>query len=155
MLLNSIPPPVPSFQNRNTELCAPGQLWVTDSVLVRYRPGQLESNTLPNSMNFHMVTSSSLRDWKGRDYPPTAFPFLKKFFIFLRQGFSVAGACPGTNSCRPGWPQTHRDPPASAPWVLGLMACTTTTTRLLVLLLKTIQTIFFLLFFFLLMFIVC
>ena len=48
-------------------------------------------------------------------------------FGFSRQGFSVAlGACPGTSSCRPGWSGTHRDPPPSASWVLGLKACTTT-----------------------------
>ena len=34
------------------------------------------------------------------------------------------GACPGTSSCRPGWPQTHKAPPASQ--MLGLKACTTT-----------------------------
>ena len=34
---------------------------------------------------------------------------------------------PGTSSCRPGWPQTHRDLPASASWVLGLKMCATTT----------------------------
>jgi hypothetical protein len=31
--------------------------------------------------------------------------------------------------CRSGWPQTHRDPPASAPWVLGLKACFTTARQ--------------------------
>ncbi|CAO2636982.1 hypothetical protein LEMLEM_LOCUS23756 [Lemmus lemmus] len=44
---------------------------------------------------------------------------------FSRQGFSVAS--PGTSSCRPGWPRTHRDPPAYASRVLGLKVCTTTT----------------------------
>ena len=34
-------------------------------------------------------------------------------------------SCPGT-LCRPGWPQTHRDPPVSASQVLRLKACTTT-----------------------------
>ena len=33
--------------------------------------------------------------------------------------------CPGNSLCRPGWPQTHRDPPASASWVLGLKVCAT------------------------------
>ena len=28
--------------------------------------------------------------------------------------------------CRPGWPQTHRDPPASTSRVLGLKVCATT-----------------------------
>jgi hypothetical protein len=30
--------------------------------------------------------------------------------------------------CRPGWSQTHRNPPASASPVLGLKTCTTTAT---------------------------
>ena len=48
----------------------------------------------------------------------------------MRQGFSVVfGACPGTSSCRPGWPRTHRDPPASASRVLGLKACATTAQQ--------------------------
>jgi hypothetical protein len=32
--------------------------------------------------------------------------------------------------CRPGWPQTHRDPPASASQVLGLKVCITIPRRL-------------------------
>jgi hypothetical protein len=33
--------------------------------------------------------------------------------------------CPGT-LCRQGWPQTQKDPPASASWVMGLKVCDTT-----------------------------
>ena len=45
---------------------------------------------------------------------------LFQFFLFLRQGVSVAfGSCPGTSSCRPCWPQTHKYLPASASLVLG------------------------------------
>ena len=40
-------------------------------------------------------------------------------------------SCPGTSSCRPGWPWTYRDLPASASRVLGLKACTTTARLLL------------------------
>ena len=51
-------------------------------------------------------------------------------FVCLRQGFRKNprsfGACPGTSSCRPGWPKTHRDLPASVSRVLGLKACATT-----------------------------
>ena len=54
--------------------------------------------------------------------------FFLLFFLFScsRHGFSLCIlGCP---PCRPGWPQTHRDPPASASasasWVLGLKACT-------------------------------
>ena len=36
----------------------------------------------------------------------------------------VVLSCPGT-LCKPGWPQTHRDLPASASQVLGLKVCTT------------------------------
>ena len=36
------------------------------------------------------------------------------------------GACHGTSSYRPCWSRTHRDPPASASWVLRLKAYVTT-----------------------------
>ena len=36
------------------------------------------------------------------------------------------GACLGTSFCLPGWPQTHKDPSASASQVLRLKVCTTT-----------------------------
>ena len=49
------------------------------------------------------------------------------YFLFFESGFLCGfGACPGTSSCRPGWPRTHKDPPASASRVLGLKACATT-----------------------------
>ena len=61
----------------------------------------------------------------------------------MRQGFSVVfGACPGTSSCRPGWPRTHRDPPAFASQVLGLKACAT-TARLEAVFLKELSANFF------------
>ena len=51
----------------------------------------------------------------------------QEFFFFFETGFFCSfGACPGTNSSRPGWPWSHRDPLASASWVLGLKACATT-----------------------------
>ena len=35
--------------------------------------------------------------------------------FFFEAGFHCSfGVCPGTSSCRPGWLQTQRDPPASA-----------------------------------------
>ena len=56
------------------------------------------------------------------------FIYLFIYFWFFKTGFLCSfGAWAGTNSCRPGWPQTHKDSPASASWVLGLKACTTTT----------------------------
>ena len=58
-------------------------------------------------------------------------PFIYLFiylFRFFETGFLCGfGACPGTSSYRPGWPQTHRDPPASASRVLGLKLCTIIT----------------------------
>ena len=58
------------------------------------------------------------------------FIFFSFYFWFLRQAFYVAfGTCHGTRSCRPDCPQTHRDPPASASWVLGLYACATTARQ--------------------------
>ena len=55
------------------------------------------------------------------------FWFMFWFLIFfLKIDFLCSfGACPGTKSCRPGWAQTHRGPPASTSQVLGLKACTT------------------------------
>ena len=48
-------------------------------------------------------------------------------FGFLRQGFSVEQLWLFLNSLgRPGWPQTHQDPPVSASRVLGLKVCNTT-----------------------------
>ena len=64
------------------------------------------------------------------------FLFLFVWLVGLsRQGFAITLDCPGTISCRPGWPQTHRDPPASASQVLGLKVCTA-TTQILVTILK-------------------
>ena len=40
--------------------------------------------------------------------------------FFKIEFFRSFCACPGTSSCRPGWPQTHRDPLASASRVPGL-----------------------------------
>jgi hypothetical protein len=36
---------------------------------------------------------------------------------------SIGG--PGTCSCRPGWPQTHRDPPVSTSQALESKVCST------------------------------
>ena len=42
-------------------------------------------------------------------------------FWFFKTGFLCSfRACPGTRSCRSGWPPTHKDLPASASRVLGL-----------------------------------
>ena len=40
---------------------------------------------------------------------------------------------PWNSLCTPGWLRTHRDPPASAFWVLGLKVCTTHLARVSVL----------------------
>ena len=50
---------------------------------------------------------AELSSWYPQSSPPS---------LFLRQTFSLR--CPGT-LCREGWPQTHRDPPASAPECWG------------------------------------
>ncbi|XP_052602772.1 mitochondrial carrier protein SCaMC-3L isoform X4 [Peromyscus californicus insignis] len=56
----------------------------------------------------------------------TLFVCLFVCFGFSRQGFSVLFWWVSWISlCRPGWPQTHRDPPGSASRVLGLKACAT------------------------------
>jgi hypothetical protein len=41
----------------------------------------------------------------------------------------LSPGCPGTPTVNQGWPQTHRDLPASAPRVLGLKACATTAGK--------------------------
>ena len=54
--------------------------------------------------------------------------FFIYFLLVFETGFLCSfGACPRTSSCRPGWPRTRRDTPASASRVLGLKACATTT----------------------------
>ena len=50
---------------------------------------------------------------------------LFRFVLFWRQSFSVP-LLSWNSLCRPGWPQIHSDPPASASQVLGLKMCTTT-----------------------------
>ena len=58
------------------------------------------------------------------------------FFFFLRLSWN--------SLCRPGWPRTYKDIPASTSWVLGLMACATTTwIFLLLLFLKIFLLIFY------------
>ena len=44
-------------------------------------------------------------------------------FDFSRQSFSAYPLLSWNSFCRPGWPQTHRDQPASTHRVLGLKAC--------------------------------
>ena len=52
------------------------------------------------------------------------------FFVFPdRVSLCSFGACPRTSSCKPGYSQTHRDPPASATQVLELKVCTTTPSH--------------------------
>ena len=57
------------------------------------------------------------------------FSDLTFFVIFFFQDKLLCsfGACSGTSSCKPGWPQTHRDPPVSAFQVLELKVCSSTT----------------------------
>ena len=53
--------------------------------------------------------------------------FLFSFSFFLDWvSLYNSPSCPGTSSCSPGWPQTYRDPPIFASWVLGLNVCATT-----------------------------
>ena len=55
------------------------------------------------------------------------FDFCFKVNAFFKDRvFCSFAACLGTSSCRPGWPQTHRDLPTSASQVLGLKVCTST-----------------------------
>lgn len=54
---------------------------------------------------------------------PTGHIHRIKLFFFFKDRVSLCSpGCPGT-LCRPSCPQTHRDPPASAFWVLGLKVC--------------------------------
>ena len=45
---------------------------------------------------------------------------------FVRQCRSMSSWLAWISICRPSWPQTHKDPPASASQVLWLKAYTTT-----------------------------
>lgn len=51
-----------------------------------------------------------------------SFLFVCLFVSFFQTGF----LCVWSSFCGPGCPGIHRDPPASASWVLGLRACATT-----------------------------
>ena len=50
-------------------------------------------------------------------------------FVFRDRVSLWLWSLPGTGSYRPGWPRTHRDPPASASQVLGLKVCATTARQ--------------------------
>ena len=63
-------------------------------------------------------------------------PFLVAFF-WDRVSLCNSPTCLGTNSCRQGWPRTHRNLPASASLVLGLKAYTTTTQIIVLFLMDT------------------
>ena len=55
--------------------------------------------------------------WLLRKWPCVySFSLFLLLFVFVFEiGFLCRfRTCPGTNFCRPGWPHTHRDPPASA-----------------------------------------
>jgi hypothetical protein len=52
--------------------------------------------------------------------------FVVILFFGLRQDLSTQSWPAWISICRPGWPQTHRDPPASASQVLGWKVCITT-----------------------------
>jgi hypothetical protein len=54
------------------------------------------------------------------------FFFLVGWFLFFRQGHSMLPWLSRNLPCTPGWPQTHRDPHASASHMLTLNACATT-----------------------------
>jgi hypothetical protein len=55
-----------------------------------------------------------------------AYLFIYLFiFVLLRQGLSTEPWLSWNSLCSPGWPQSHRDPSASAFQMLGLKACAT------------------------------
>jgi hypothetical protein len=56
------------------------------------------------------------------------FCFIYFCFCFFKTGFSLVALA--ILELRSGCPQTHRDLPASASWVLGWKVCATATTQL-------------------------
>ena len=56
------------------------------------------------------------------NFPPSDAQSFHFWLFAFRDRASLCNStvCPGTSSCRPGWPWTYRDPPASACQVLGL-----------------------------------
>ena len=46
--------------------------------------------------------------------PPFPLPLFLSLWSFKTGFLCSFGVCPGTSSCRPGWPRTHGNPPASA-----------------------------------------
>ncbi len=81
------------------------------------------------SVALEPVLELALVDQAGLELTEIRLPLPPELFVcFLKTGFLCSfGACPGTNSCRPGWSRTHRDPLASAPRVPGLKVCATAT----------------------------
>ena len=63
------------------------------------------------------------------DFLFVCFVCLFVFVFWDRVSLCNSPSCPGTSSCRPGCPGTHRDPPASASWVPGLKVCTITASE--------------------------
>jgi hypothetical protein len=76
---------------------------------------------LPESLGVHPSTWLPSHHWNDWDF----FFF---FFCFWRQGFFVQVWLSWNLICRPSWPWTLKDLPASTSLVLRLKACTTTTT---------------------------
>ena len=93
----------------------------------QHHRAQKESTELAHTMTF---LSEGVKE-KDTLLMVSFRPFLYSSFAFSiffpKTGFLCSfGSCPVTSSCKPGWPWTHRDPPASASRMLGLKACATT-----------------------------
>jgi len=59
---------------------------------------------------------------------PFCFIYLHVYLcLFILEAGFLCVALDVLEFCRPGWPRNHKDPPASASWVLGLKECSTTT----------------------------
>lgn len=79
----------------------------------------------PGVTHFWFFCSAPLRELSAEEPAPHCWKiFTKNIFCFLRQGSLCNGpSCPGTRSCRPGWPCTQR----TDCLCLGLKACATTS----------------------------
>ena len=67
--------------------------------------------SLPFSSILGVMIKSKSRKFGSENDLVLLFYFV--LFLVFETVFLCSPACPGTSSCRPGWPQTYRDLPAS------------------------------------------
>ena len=67
------------------------------------------------------------QQWGNNKYLQEQKMTEKNVFICFKTGFLYVDLVSWNSLCRLGWPQAHRDLPASVYWVLEIKVCTTVT----------------------------